>query len=132
MHVDPLIPPMVGVIAVILVLGILLQAFRQPQLVGYIVAGIIIGPAGLGILTDEVLIQHLGSIGVTLLLFFIGMEVSPFLLVRGWRIAVLGTLFQIVVSVGSVALVGLWLDWFVRRLIFVKAKNCRGPSANQF
>jgi hypothetical protein len=32
MHVDPLIPPIVGVIAVILVLGILLQAFRQPQL----------------------------------------------------------------------------------------------------
>ena len=119
MHVDPLIPPMVGVIAVILILGILLQAFRQPQLVGYIVAGIIIGPAGLGILTDEVLIQHLGSIGVTLLLFFIGMEVSPFQLVGGWRIAVLGTLFQVVVSVGCVAFVGLWLDWSLARIILL-------------
>ena len=119
MHVDPLIPPMVGVIAVILIVGILLQAFRQPQLVGYIVAGIIIGPAGLGILTDEVLIQHLGSIGVTLLLFFIGMEVSPFQLVGGWRIAVLGTLFQVVVSVGCVALVGLWLDWSLARIILL-------------
>jgi CPA2 family monovalent cation:H+ antiporter-2 len=110
---------MVGVIAVILILGILLQAFRQPQLVGYIVAGIVIGPAGLGILTDEVLIQHLGSIGVTLLLFFIGMEVSPFLLVRGWRIALLGTLFQVIVSVGCVALVGMWLDWSLARIILL-------------
>ncbi len=110
---------MVGVIAVILILGILLQTFRQPQLVGYIVAGIIIGPSGFGIVTDGVLIQHLGSIGVTLLLFFIGMEVSPFQLAGGWRIAVLGTLFQVSVSVGCVALVGLWLDWSLARIILL-------------
>lgn len=110
MHVDPLIPPLVGVITVVLILGVLLQAFRQPQLVGYIIAGIVIGPAGLGIVTDVGLIEHLGGIGVTLLLFFIGMEVSPHQLATGWRIAVFGTLFQIVVSVSCVALVGAWLD----------------------
>jgi len=119
MHVDPLIAPMVGVIAIILILGILLQAFRQPQLVGYIAAGIIIGPAGLGIVTNEALIQHLGAMGVTLLLFFIGMEVSPYKLVGGWRIAILGTLFQVVVSVGCVALVGIWLDWSLARIVLL-------------
>lgn len=119
MHVDPLIPPLVGVVAVVLVLGLLLQAFRQPQLVGYIIAGFIIGPAGLGIVTDKVLIEHLGSIGVTLLLFFIGMEVSPQHFVRGWRVAIFGTLFQILVSVGCVSIVGYWLDWTLGRIVLL-------------
>jgi len=100
-------------------LGVLLRTFRQPQLVGYIVAGIIIGPAGLGIVTDQVMIEHLGAIGVTLLLFFVGMEVSPYQLVGGWRIAIFGTLLQIVVSVGCVWLVGMWLGWSLARIILL-------------
>lgn len=119
MHIDPLIPPLVGVVAVVLVLGLVLQAFRQPQLVGYIIAGFIIGPAGLGIVTDAALIEHLGSIGVTLLLFFIGMEVSPYHFVRGWRVAIFGTLFQILVSVGCVAVLGSWLDWSLGRIVLL-------------
>ncbi len=119
MHVDPLIPPLVGVITIVLILGVLLQAFRQPQLVGYIVAGIIIGPAGLGIVSDIELIEHLGGIGVTLLLFFVGMEVSPRQLASGWRIAVLGTLLQIAVSVACVALAGSWLDWSLPRVVLL-------------
>ena len=119
MHIDPLIPPLVGVVAVVLALGLILQTFRQPQLVGYIVAGIIIGPSGLGLLTDVKLIEQLGAIGVTLLLFFIGMEVSPFQLVRGWRVAVIGTLSQILVSVACVALIGVILDWSAERIILL-------------
>jgi CPA2 family monovalent cation:H+ antiporter-2 len=119
MHIDPLIPPLVGVVAVVLVLGLVLQAFRQPQLVGYIIAGFIIGPAGLGIVTDKTLIEHLGSIGVTLLLFFIGMEVSPYQFLRGWRVAIFGTLFQILVSVGCVAMLGYWLDWSLGRIVLL-------------
>jgi CPA2 family monovalent cation:H+ antiporter-2 len=118
-HVDPLIPPLVGVIAVVLTLGLLLQAFRQPQLVGYILAGVLIGPAGLEIVTNQTLIEHLGAIGVTLLLFFIGMEVSPYRLVRGWRIAVLGTFFQVFVSVICVLLVGYWLGWSLGRIVLL-------------
>jgi CPA2 family monovalent cation:H+ antiporter-2 len=70
MHVDPLIPPLVGIVVTILALGLMLQLFRQPQLVGYILAGVIIGPGGIGLLTDPATIEHLGAIGVTLLLFF--------------------------------------------------------------
>ena len=88
MHLDPLLPPMMGIIAVILILGLFLQAFRQPQLVGYLLTGIIIGPDGLSLVTDHATIEHLGAVGVTLLLFFIGMEVSPYQLLRGWRVAV--------------------------------------------
>lgn len=119
MHVDPLIPPLVGVVTVILALGLMLQLFRQPQLVGYILAGIIIGPGGFGLVSDQATIEHLGAIGVTLLLFFIGMEISPHQLVRGWRIAVLGTLFQIVVSVGLTWIIGSLLGWTLGRIVLL-------------
>ena len=119
MHIDPLLPPLVGVVTTILALGLMLQLFRQPQLVGYILAGIIIGPGGFGLVTDQATIEHLGAIGVTLLLFFIGMEISPHQLVRGWRIAVLGTLFQIIVSVGLTWIIGSWLGWSLGRIILL-------------
>ena len=119
MHVDPLMSPLVGIVAVVLGLGLVLKAFRQPQLVGYILAGIIIGPSGVGLVSDIGLIEQLGAIGVTLLLFFIGMEVSPFQLVRGWRVAVLGTLSQILVSVACVWSIGAWLNWPIERIILL-------------
>lgn len=119
MHLDPLIPPIVGIVLVVLLLGLILQYFRQPQLVGYIITGIVIGPAGLGILTDIPLIEHLGALGVTLLLFFIGMEVSPHQLARGWRIAVFGTLFQIGISVLTTWLIGSFFDWSLARIILL-------------
>lgn len=119
MHLDPLLPPLVGIILIILATGLLLQRFRQPQLIGYLITGVVIGPSGLGLLTDHAMTEHLGAAGVTLLLFFIGMEVSPHQLVRGWRIAVLGTLFQTLVSVGCVWLIGNWLGWAASRIVLL-------------
>ncbi len=119
MHLDPLLPPLVGVVVIVLLLGLILQFFRQPQLVGYIITGIVIGPAGLGIVQDIALIEHLGALGVTLLLFFIGMEISPHQLVKGWRIAVFGTLFQIGISVMTTWAIGSFLDWSLARIILL-------------
>jgi CPA2 family monovalent cation:H+ antiporter-2 len=119
MHLDPLLPPLVGVIVVVLLLGLILQYFRQPQLVGYIITGVIIGPSGLGIIQDISLIEHLGALGVTLLLFFIGMEISPHHLARGWRVAVFGTLLQIIISVLTTLLIGLFLDWTLPRIVLL-------------
>jgi CPA2 family monovalent cation:H+ antiporter-2 len=119
MHLDPLIPPIVGIVLVVLLLGLVLQFFRQPQLVGYIITGIIIGPAGLGIVTDIPMIEHLGALGVTLLLFFIGMEVSPKQLAKGWRIAVFGTLFQVCISVLTSWVIGSFFDWSLARIILL-------------
>ncbi len=99
MHMSHIIPSLVGIIFIILIIGFLMSAFRQPQLVGYILAGILIGPAGLGLAPDVATVEELGALGVTLLLFFIGMEVSPRQLICGWRIAIFGTLLQIGISV---------------------------------
>ena len=119
MHIDPLLPPLVGIILSILLLGLALRRLGQPEIIGYLIAGALIGPQGFGWLNDAATIEHLGTLGVTLLLFFIGMEVSPTKLVQGWRVALLGTLLQILASVSLVWLIGLWFDWSLARVVLL-------------
>ncbi|MDH5357572.1 MAG: cation:proton antiporter [Gammaproteobacteria bacterium] len=119
MHLSQFLPHLVGIIFIILMIGFLMNTFRQPQLVGYILAGVLIGPAGLALAPDIATVEELGALGVTLLLFFIGMEVSPRQLISGWKIAILGTLFQIIISVLCTWGMGLWLDWPLSRSILL-------------
>ena len=119
MHIDPLLPPLVGIVLSILLLGLALRRLGQPEIIGYLIAGALIGPQGFGWLNDAATIEHLGTLGVTLLLFFIGMEVSPTKLVQGWRVALLGTLLQILASVSLVWLIGLWFDWSLARVVLL-------------
>ena len=119
MHMDPIMPTLVGAVLAILLIGLFFQRLGQPHVVGYLLGGVLLGPHGVGLITDEATLTHLGSLGVIFLLFFVGMEVSPARLVHGWRISVIGTLFQIVVSVGCVWLLGQWLGWSLHRIILI-------------
>jgi len=119
MHLDPIMPYLVSAILMILLLGLVLRSVRQPYVIGYLIAGIIIGPHGIALVEDEVLLSRLGAIGVVLLLFFIGMEVSPKKLIDNWKVAVLGTLLQIVISVGCVWPLGVWLEWPIERIVLI-------------
>ena len=81
---------------------LLLYKLKMPSLIGFIVAGIIIGPHGIGLIEDIHFIQILAEIGVILLLFTIGIEFSMAKLVR-IRKAVLGgggaqVIFTILIS----------------------------------
>lgn len=119
MHLDPVMPYIVGALFAILLLGIIFHRINQPIIIGYLLAGIIGGPHGLGLITDGPTLSRLGAIGVILLLFFIGMEVSPKRLIASWRISFIGTLVQVVISVLSVWLIGEWLDWTIQRIILI-------------
>jgi len=119
MHLDPAMPYLVGAILGILLLGLLLRSMRQPYVIGYLLAGIVIGPHGFALIQDDELLARLGAIGVVLLLFFIGMEVSPRKLVDNWKVAVIGTLLQIVISVGCVLPLGLYLELPVERIVLI-------------
>jgi len=76
MHLDPMLPRIVGVVLVVLALGLVLRLLRQPYVIGYLLAGVLLGPHGAGVVDDQVNTERLGSIGVVILLFFVGMEVS--------------------------------------------------------
>jgi CPA2 family monovalent cation:H+ antiporter-2 len=119
MHLDPALPPAVAALFVVLIVVMLLTRLRQPHVVGYLVTGIILGPHVFGLITDQELVARLGNIGVVLLLFFIGMEISPKRLLKSWRIAVIGTIAQILISVFVVWLVGEYLGWTLSRSVLL-------------
>ena len=119
MYADPILPRLVTSILMVLVVGLVLRRLRQPHVLAYLLAGMALGPYGLGIFTDSESISRLGDLGIILLLFFVGMEISLPRLAANWRIAAGGTLLQILLSVAAVWLIGLRLDWPLERVVLL-------------
>ncbi|MFD2205935.1 cation:proton antiporter [Kiloniella antarctica] len=119
MHLDPALSSFVAIILLLTGVGMAAHLFRQPVVVGYLLAGMILGPDGLAIVTDSDVLGRLGSIGVVLLLFFVGMEVSPKRLIANWRIAVMGTVLQIGLSVAIAFGLGEVLGWSFGRSLLI-------------
>lgn len=119
MHLDPMLPRLVGALLAVLLTGLVLRRLRLPHVVVYLIAGLIIGPGGLDIVGDRDMLSRVGELGVLLLLFFVGMEVSVPRLLEGWRVAVFGTVVQIAVTVGVVFAVGSWQEWPFPRLLLI-------------
>lgn len=91
--------------------GLLMRYLRQPILLGYIIAGAVLGPSGFGFVENREQVQLLAELGVLMLLFFIGMELNLRDFLSVWKVAVLTTAFQIVVAFLGMYLLGLLLDW---------------------
>jgi len=102
---------------VIISLGIVLRYFKQPYIIAYIFAGIFLGEYGFEIITDKELITTMGEIGLILLLFFIGMEISLPDLVKNWKVAIIGTFFQVFFSILFIGIIGWISDWQMNRII---------------
>ena len=129
MHMDPVLPTMVGTIFLVLMVGGLLKFMGQPQIIAYLLAGVLIGPHGLALISDADLVHRLGALGVVLLLFFVGMEVVPEKLRERWRIPVIGTVLQVVFSFLPVAAIGLMYDWSWARIALLTFVICLSSSA---
>ena len=115
----PAIPTFLLLVLAILPLGLLLKRLRQPYIIAYILAGVAFGSNGLALLTDVDTITLTGELGLILLLFFIGMEISLPDFVKQWRSALFGTGLQLVGSVGLTLLVGHFLGWTINRAILL-------------
>ncbi|MCI0749602.1 MAG: cation:proton antiporter [Nevskiales bacterium] len=111
MHYDPLLLDMVGATLVILTVALASRMLRQPHVIGYLIAGVILGPHMLGLLSDRETLARMGDVGVVLLLFFVGMETTPYKLLANWRIMFLGTAVQIAASVLLLGVAGWFMDW---------------------
>ena len=91
--------------------GFITNRLRQPVLLGYLFSGLIIGPFGLGLISNVEDIKSLAEIGVALLLFTLGVEFSLAELKRVKDIALKGSLLQIGITITFVALFSLALGW---------------------
>lgn len=110
----------VSVLAILIIfIGLILKKFNQPYIIGYILVGALLGEHGIGWVKDSESVHHLGEIGIILLLFFIGMEISLPELVKQWKIAVVGTLLQVGISVVIVLGIGYFFNWHFSRSIIL-------------
>jgi CPA2 family monovalent cation:H+ antiporter-2/glutathione-regulated potassium-efflux system protein KefB len=83
------------------------------SVLGYLVAGLIIGPFGLGLFTDAHAILHVAELGVVMFLFIIGLEMEPSRL-WGMRREIFGLgLVQVGACIGALTLVGIALGFSV-------------------
>lgn len=84
------------------ILGLLTQRFQMPQVVGALLAGLILGPAGLNILTETDFLSQLSELGVIVLMFTAGMGTNIQELKRsgkaGFLVALLGVLAPLVMG----------------------------------
>src|SRR5205809_5225710 len=103
-------------IAIILVAallgGFLAQRLKQPLLLGYIIAGILVGPHTGGVTVTEIHdIELLAEIGVALLLFALGLEFNFTKLQRVRHIAFFGTPLQLLITIALGYGIGRLLGW---------------------
>jgi CPA2 family monovalent cation:H+ antiporter-2 len=108
-HGATLITTMVAAFGLALVLGYAATRVKLPPLVGYLIAGVLLGPATPGLVADVNLAQQLAEIGVILLMFGVGLHFSLDDLLSVRRIAIPGALGRIVLT--TLLCVGIGRLW---------------------
>ena len=112
-HSVALISTIAAAFGLALVMGFIAARLKLPPLVGYLIAGILIGPATPGFVADLELSAQLAEIGVMLLMFGVGLHFSLDDLLAVRRIALPGAVVQIVVAtVLGAGVAALW-GWSV-------------------
>ncbi len=119
MHHGPLIAILVAGLCLAFVFGALAQKLRISPLVGYLLAGVAVGPFTPGFVADQGLANELAEIGVILLMFGVGLHFSLKDLLSVRAIALPGALAQISVATLLGLGLGLALGWnWVAGLVF--------------
>mgnify|MGYP000906776341 CR=1 FL=1 len=98
---------------------LLLARLRLPTVTGLLVAGAIVGPYGLRLVDDDATLRVLADVGVVLLLFTIGLEVTPDRLRRIARLVAGGGGLQVGLTVAACVAVGVLLGEPVSRGVFL-------------
>ena len=109
------------VLSMATVVAVIFEKFRLPAILGFLLTGVIIGPQGLGILSDSEHIRMLAELGVVLLMLTIGLEFSIERLRGMQNIAVVGGSLQILVSIGVSMAFGWWRGWTFYESFFLGA-----------
>ena len=142
-HEIPLITTLAAGLGLALLLGFVAARLKLPALVGYLLAGVLIGPATPGFVADLSIASQLSEIGVMLLMFGVGLHFSLEELMAVRRIALPGALAQMAVatalglavatgwgwSIGAGLVFGLSLS-VASTVVLLRALESRGVEAS--
>jgi CPA2 family monovalent cation:H+ antiporter-2 len=106
-HEIPVLRDLVILVAVAIPVVILAQRLRVPTVVGFLLTGIAIGPHALGLVGQTDSVTALAEVGVVLLLFAIGLELSLSRIVRMGKWVIRGGALQMLATIAVVAAVAL-------------------------
>lgn len=102
-----------------LALGALAHRLRLPPMLGYVAAGLVVGPATPGFVADREEVLALADIGVALLMFSIGLQFSIGELRSVGARILAGTPIQVAITMGIGTGTGLLLGWSLVEALFI-------------
>ncbi|CAN7280308.1 YbaL family putative K(+) efflux transporter [Acidovorax sp. LjRoot117] len=110
-HSVNLISTIAAALGLALALGFVAARLKLPALVGYLLAGVVIGPYTPGFVADMAMASQLAEIGVMLLMFGVGLHFSFGDLLAVRRIAVPGAVVQMMVATALGMALAVWWGW---------------------
>ncbi|WP_250452063.1 cation:proton antiporter [Caballeronia sp. ATUFL_M2_KS44] len=122
-HAIGFIQDLAVIMAIAGVVTVLFHRLRQPVVLGYIAAGVIIGPytPPFNLIHDEATIQTLGELGVVFLMFSLGLEFSLRKLFKVGATAFVAALSEIVLMIWVGYEIGRWFGWNSMDSLFLGA-----------
>ncbi|VVO20504.1 Glutathione-regulated potassium-efflux system protein KefB [Pseudomonas fluorescens] len=123
MHAISFIQDLAVIMLVAGVVTILFHRLKQPVVLGYIVAGFIIGPhtPPFGLIHDEDTIKTLAELGVIFLMFCLGLEFSLRKLFKVGATAFIAAFLEIILMIWIGYEIGRWFDWSTMDSLFLGA-----------
>lgn len=100
-------------------MGLVMVRLKQPPMVGYILAGVTLGPTVIGFVPQAEAVPLLAEFGVLFLLFLVGMEISLKAFIADLRPAVLTVIGQLVFAVLIMAVFGVVLEWSLQQALLL-------------
>lgn len=124
-HSVSLIHTIAAALGLALALGFVAARLRLPALVGYLLAGVVIGPFTPGFVADAAMASQLAEIGVMLLMFGVGLHFSLGDLLAVRKIAVPGAVVQMMVATALGMALAAWWGWGLGgALVFGLSLSC--------
>lgn len=101
-----------------IVLLLILYRVKIPSIVAFLITGIIVGPSGLGLITNEDSIEFFAELGVVFLLFTIGLEFSISKILKSRRFVLIGGIIQVALTIAVVTALMTLTGWPVTHAFF--------------
>lgn len=114
----PLLPDIVKIFGLSICVLLFCHRIHLPNVVGFLVTGMLCGPHALGLIQDEAEVQILAQLGIILLLFTVGMEFSFKRILEYRRYFFIGGMLQVGLTVLAAFVISLFLDGHWGRSLF--------------
>lgn len=118
-HDIPLLKDLLILLLTSIPVAFICHRLRLPLIIGFILTGALIGPFGLGLISELEAVEALAEIGVVLLLFTIGLEFSLRRIIEMKRLVLLGGGLQVLLTLLLAAGLAYLLDHPIRQAIFL-------------